>query len=159
MNMSKWKDFAEFVALIAVVGGLVAVVVELRQTRSALRAQAYQARALDSINANREWIVDPEQRILLDNYLNGTLKIEDASPDEFVQLRSYFTIRQLDLDNEHYHYQNGFLDPDFYETITKQGIKRNAPQWRAFGIHESRRQFAEEVDRILADPAVKSAQD
>jgi hypothetical protein len=73
------------------------------------------------------------------------------------QLRNHFYVRRTDLDNEHYQYQNGFLDPDFYETTTKREIKRNTPYWSAFGIPEPRRQFSEEVERILADPAVKSA--
>ena len=45
MKLSGWKDIAEIVALAAVVGGVFAVVIELRQTQSALRSQAYQTRA------------------------------------------------------------------------------------------------------------------
>jgi hypothetical protein len=66
-------------------------------------------------------------------------------------------MRRTDLDNEHYQYQNGFLDLDFYETTTKREIKAYAPHWRAFGVPEPRQQFSEEVERILADPAVKSS--
>ncbi len=156
MKTSSWKDYAELIALTAVVGGLIAVVIELRQTQSALRAQAYQTRALDAISANREWATNPEPGILFDEYLNGDLTIETASPEELVQLRSHFFSRRTDLDNEHYQYQNGFLDPDFYETTTKREIKAFAPHWRAFGVPEPRQQFTEEVDRILADPTVKS---
>jgi hypothetical protein len=65
--------------------------------------------------------------------------------------------RRTDLDNEHYQYQNGFLDPDFYHTTTEPEIKAFAPHWRVFGILEPRQQFTEEVDRILSDPAIKSA--
>jgi len=54
MKISPWKDLAELLALMAVVGGLVAVVFELRQTQSALSAQAYQTRALDVIDTMRE---------------------------------------------------------------------------------------------------------
>ena len=156
MNISKWKELAEFIALIAVVGGLIAVVIELRQTQSALRAQAYQTRALDAISATREWSRSPEQAMLFGDYLDGSLTTVAASPEELSRLRSHFYTRRTDLDNEHYQYQNGFLDPDFYETTTKREIKAYAPHWRAFGILEPRQQFTEEVDKILADPAVKS---
>jgi hypothetical protein len=54
MNITKWKDLAELVALIAVVGSLTAVAIELRQTQGALQAQAYQARAFDGIALNLE---------------------------------------------------------------------------------------------------------
>ncbi len=157
MNTSSWKDYAELIALTAVVGGLIAVVIELRQTQSALRAQAYQTRALDAISATREWGKNPQPAMLFSEYLEGSLTIETASPEELVQLRSHFFTRRTDLDNEHYQFQNGFLDPDFYETTTKREIKAYAPHWRAFGVPEPRQQFTEEVDRILADPTVKSA--
>ncbi len=49
MTISKWKDVAEIIALIAVIGSLVAVAVELRQTQAALQAEVYQSRAFDGI--------------------------------------------------------------------------------------------------------------
>ena len=157
MKLSGWKDLAELIALVAVVGGLVAVVIELRQTQSALRAQAYQTRALDVIESMREYSIYPEPTMLMRNYLDGNLTVDTASPKELSQLRILFYIRRTDLDNEHYQYENGFLDPDFYQTTTKREIKAYAPYWRAFGIPEPRQGFSEEVERILADPAVKSA--
>jgi hypothetical protein len=157
MKISGWKEFAELVALIAVVGGLLAVVIELRQTQAALSAQAYQTRALDVIDTMRELSANPGQMILLNKYLAGDLAVDTASPEELGQLRSHFYLRRTDLDNEHYQYQNGFLDADFYETTTLREIKAYAPHWRRFGIPEPRRQFTEEVDRILADPSIQSA--
>lgn len=156
MKISGWKDLAELVALVAVIGGLVAVVIELRQTQSALSAQAYQSRALDVINTMHEVSANPELAILVNDYLDGDLTVDAASTKELIQLRNHFYLRRTDLDNEHYQYQNGFLDPDFYETTTRREIKAYAPHWRAFGIPEPRQRFSEEVERILADPAVKS---
>ena len=157
MKLSGWKDLAELIALMAVVGGLVAVVIELRQTQSALRAQAYQTRALDVIDTMRELATDPVPAMLMRDYLDGNLTVDSASPEELSQLRILFYMRRTDLDNEHYQFQNGFLDQDFYRTTTVREIKAYAPYWRAFGIPEPRQSFTEEVERILADPAVKSA--
>ena len=159
MKLSGWKDIAEIVALAAVVGGLIVIVVELRQTQSALRAQAYQSRAIDVINAMRTYSANPELEMLLTNVFTKQLDVESASPTEQSRLRSHFYLKRTDLDNEHYQFQNGFLDPDFYHTTTEREIKAFAPYWRAFGIPEPRQQFAEEVDRILADPTIKSALD
>jgi len=159
MKLSGWKDIAEIVALVAVIGGLVAVVIELRQTQSALRAQAYQARALDVISTMRESSLYPELYVLLSDFLAAKLTVETASPLELSRLRSHFYIRRTDLDNEHFQYQNGFLDPDFYRTTTEREIKAFAPHWRGLGIPEPRQQFIEEVDRILADPSIRSALD
>jgi hypothetical protein len=159
LKLSGWKDIVEIVALAAVVGGLVAIVIELRQTQSALRAQAYQTRALEVISAMREYSANPELEILLRDFLGNRLTVETASPQELSQLRSHFYFRRTDLDNEHYQFQNGFLDPDFYHTTTEPEIKALAPYWRAFGIQEPRLQFTEEVDRILSDPTIKSTLD
>ncbi len=159
MKISRWKDTAELIALVAVIGSLIAVVMELRQTQSALRAQAYQSRALDVIAAMRVRSANPELDLLIKKFVSNELDIESATPEERSRIESHFYIRRTDLDNEHYHFQNGFLDPDFYRTTTEREIKAFAPFWRVLGIAEPRQQFTEEVDRILADPLIKSALD
>jgi hypothetical protein len=159
MKISRWKDTAELIALVAVIGGLIAVVMELRQTQSALRAQAYQSRALDVIAAKQVSSANPELDLLIRKFHSNGLDIESATPEEWSRIRSHFYMRRTDLDNEHYQFQNGFLDPDFYRTTTEPEIKAIAPFWRALEIAEPRQKFAEEVDRILADPLIKSASD
>ena len=159
MKISRWKDTAELIALVAVIGGLIAVVMELRQTQSALRAQAYQSRALDVIAAMRVRYANPELDLLIKKFYSNELDIESATPEERSLISSHFYIKRTDLDNEHYQFQNGFLDPDFYRTTTEREIKAFAPFWRALGIAEPRQQFTEEVDKILADPSIKSALD
>jgi len=157
MKISRWKDTAELIALVAVIGGLIAVVMELRQTQSALRAQAYQSRALDVIAAMRVSSANPELDLLIKKVYSNEMDIESLTPEERSQIGSHFYTKRTDLDNEHYQFQNGFLDPDFYRTTTEREIKAFAPFWRALGIAEPRQQFTEEVDRILADPSIKSA--
>ncbi len=159
MNISRWKDTAELIALVAVIGGLIAVVMELRQTQTALRAQAYQSRALDVIAAMRVSSANPELDLLIKKFYSNEMDIESATPEEESRIKDYFYMRRTDLDNEHYQFHNGFLDPDFYRTTTEREIKAFAPFWRALGIAEPRQQFTEEVDRILADPLIKSALD
>ena len=159
MKTSSWKETAELLALVAVIGGLIAVVMELRQTQSALRAQAYQSRALDVIGAKQVSSANPELDLLIKKVYSSELVIESVTPEERSQISSHFYMRRTDLDNEHYQFQNGFLDPDFYRTTTEREIKAYAPFWRALGINEPRQQFTEEVDRILADPSIKSALD
>ncbi len=159
MKTSSWKETAELLALVAVIGGLIAVVMELRQTQSALRAQAYQTRALDVISFKVVSSANPELDLLIRKVYSNELDIESATPEERSQINSHFYIRRTDLDNEHYQFQNGFLDPDFYRTTTEREIRAFAPFWRALGISEPRQQFTEEVDRILVDPSIKSALD
>jgi hypothetical protein len=141
LNFARWKDFAELVALIAVVGGLVAVIIELRQTQSALRAQAYQTRAFQVNELARER--NPEHATIIRDFRTGKITIDTASPEELTIVRINLQIMRTGLDNEHYQYQNGFLDPDFYNTSTMPNIKAFAPYWRKLGVREYRQQFTD----------------
>ena len=87
----------------------------------------YQTRALDVISAMREYSANAELEILLHDFFGNELTVETASPQELSRLRSHLYLRRRDLDNEHYQYQNGFLDPDFYHTTTDPEIKAFAP--------------------------------
>jgi hypothetical protein len=57
---------------------------------------------------------------------------------------------KTDVDNEHYQYQQGFLDPGFYEGVTIPMIQHYGPLWREIGVGEGRAEFRREVDLILA---------
>ena len=147
MNLQRLKDIAELIALAAVIGTLAAVVVELRQTQSALQAQTYQDRALDAIEWHFDVAMNPQLNVLfLEN-----LDPDDLSVEEYTVAFNMLIATMIDLDNEHYQYQNGFLDEDFYLGDTVRGIKEMGPLWRKFGLHESRKEFRAEVDRILSE--------
>ena len=151
MNIAKLKDWAEFVALVAVVGSLIAVVLELRQTQGALQAQAFQARAFDGIAWNIE-LANNEELDRLDTLIyESEFDPNSLSIEERRKVIRILTITRIDLDNEHYQYQMGFLDPGFYEGETVEWIRVVPPIWRAFGLGEPRLDFRREVDRILSE--------
>ena len=155
MQTSKWKDIAEIVALFAVVASLIAVVFELRQTQSALRAQAYQSRAFQAYD-NHWYMVDrPELLLLFERSLEPGFDLDSVNEAEAQQLFRFYYAILTDVDNEHYQYMNGFLDEDFYNTMTVNDIKVFAPLWRELGISAGRQAFRDEVDRILADDSIE----
>lgn len=151
MDFAKWKDAAELVALVAVVLSLVAVVIELRQTQAALQAEAYQSRALDGISTNLALAEDDDLGRLEELVYSPDLDSAELSAEERRKLSRILNIIRIDLDNEHYQYQKGLLDPGFYHGETVEWIRVAAPVWRAFGQIEPRPEFAEEVDRILTE--------
>jgi hypothetical protein len=151
MNIAKFRDMAEFVALLAVVGTLIAVVIELQQTQGALQAQAYQARAFDGIDINFEFLGDDELARLDELIHSPGFDPESLRGEERRKVRRLLTIIRIDLDNEHYQYQMGFLDPGFYDGETEEWIRAIAPVWRAAGLSEPRPAFRQEVDRILSE--------
>lgn len=151
MNIAKWKDLAELVALVAVVGSLLAVVIELRQTQQALQAQAYQTRALDGIATNLAFAQNDELARLEELIYAPDIDPAKLSPEERRKVSRILSVIRIDLDNEHYQYQKGLLDPGFYHGESVEWIRVAAPVWRAFGQVEPRPDFREEVERILAE--------
>ena len=154
MSLEKLKDWFEIIALLGVIGSLIAVVVELRQTQTALQAQAYQARAFDGIAWNAELAKDESLRSMNERLYEPGFDPATLTPAELSLAKHLMTITRIDLDNEHYQYQNGLLDPGFYNGETIIWIKAAAPIWRALGELAPRSEFREEVDRILADDTI-----
>ena len=149
MQIKQWRESAELIALIAVVGSLIAVVYELRQTQEALRSQTYQERAFDAIDMHFEIAANPG--LTPRGFYTGEVSIEELPADEYESVVSLYTAMMIDLDNEHYQYQIGFLDEEFYANDTVSGIIQFAPTWRRLGMQEARQDFRAEVDRILTE--------
>ena len=144
--MNSWKETFELIALVAVVGSLVTVAAELRQTQAALEAQTYQERAFDAIDFQLAIATNPELNLIfLEEFDRDSLSAEQYT----VAINMLYAI-MIDADNEHYQYQRGFLEEDFYLADTVPKIMKWAPVWRDFDVVESRRDFTEEVDRLLA---------
>jgi hypothetical protein len=154
MSIDRWKDWFELIALVAVIGSLIAVVVELRQTQTAMRAQAYQARAFDGIEWNMELAKDESLRSMQARLDSADFDPATLSQSELSLAKRLMTIVRIDLDNEHFQYQSGLLDPGFYYGETVNWIKHAAPIWRALGDISPRPEFRAEVDRILADDSI-----
>jgi hypothetical protein len=161
MLMKKLKDRLETLALIAVIPSLILVAYELQQTRKAMQAQTYQTRAIDAIGRFMQMAERPQDLALFEKVeqLNGDLaSLSDA---EISKLFQYVLATRADADNEHYQFENGFLDEDFYYTTTVADIRVSAPIWRKLGIGELRQSFKLEVDRILSEtkPSVLAPSD
>jgi hypothetical protein len=56
--------------------------------------------------------------------------------------------QQTHWDNMHYQFQQGYLDPEYYEDAFKDRVVRLAPTWRALGLGSGRRSFFAEIDRL-----------
>ena len=152
MQKTHWKDIAEVVGIAAIVASLVFVGLELRQTQNALMASTYQARAFDAMNAERA-IADSEYigPILAKVDFDDEESLDGLSKEEFWRLRRYYNARMIDLDNEYYQYQSGYLGDKFFEGQFKGSVSRNAKRWRRLGVTEMRPDFRELVDERLAE--------
>ena len=153
MKTTNWKDVAETVGIAAILVSLIIIVMELRQTQSALIASTYQSRALDGVRvegakADSEVLGPLLARVDLDD----PESLATLNELERFRLRSYFVSRLIDLDNEYYQYQKGFIDDEYFESWFKDQLKRNARAWRSIGLTERRPSFKQFVDELLAEP-------
>ena len=153
MTKPGWRETVELIGILAIVASLIALVMELRQTQSAMLSQTYQARAIDAIGelldvADSEYLAP----ILTKTNLGADFEaVANLSAGDHLRLSQYLRARMIDWDNEHYQYQNGFMDADFFEATTTQSVKKWAPVWRAIGLTEGRNEFRKYVDRVLAE--------
>jgi hypothetical protein len=152
MIIQKWREIAELVALTAVVGSLAAVVIELRQTQEAIRSQTYQERAFQGIAFNLEVAQSP--LVESSHIFSVDLDPDTLSESDYYKTFHFYMAVRIDVDNEYYQYQKGFLDDGHYLGVTVPEIRRFAPTWRKFGIKELRSDFRAEVDRVLAEESI-----
>lgn len=153
MIKPSWRETAELIGILAIIASLIALVMELRQTQSALSAQTYQARAIDAIG-ELLFIADSEYLapiLTATNFGADYEAVANLDAGDRLRLSQYLHARMIDWDNEHYQYQNGYMDADFFEATTTQSVKKWAPVWRAIGLTEGRDEFRKYVDRVLAE--------
>ena len=148
-------DLGQLVTILAnigVIAGIVFLALELRQTQRSMAAQAYQARAFDAIAWQFELAQDADQRrIWLSSRTDDDFDVNSLTGADYEIVKVLYTAKRTDVDNEHYQYQNGFLDPGFYNSNTVPDIASSAPIWRALGLDDGRPEFHLEVERILKE--------
>lgn len=153
MTKPGWKETAELVGIVAIVASLIALVMELRQTQSAMLSETYQARAIDATGelvgtADSEYLAPILAKT---NYGADYDAVASLNAVDHLRLFQFLRARMIDWDNEHYQFQNGFMDADFFAATTTRSVKEWAPRWRAIGLTEGREEFRVYVDRVLAE--------
>jgi hypothetical protein len=156
LKTTSWKEIAELIGIAAIVGSLVFVGLELRQTQTSLMASTYQARAFDAIST---------QRVLADSEYIGPLlakididdkqSLDSLSEEELWRLQRHYMGRMIDIDNEYFQYQSGFLDEKYYEDRLKPSLIRNAKRWRRLGLSETRPELQKLADELLAEDSAE----
>ena len=155
MKRPSLKDATELLGVIAIVMSLMAVTYELRQTQSALIASTYQARATDA-TVELNFIADSEfllPILIATDYGADTYAVASLTTEDRGRLFNWLRARMIDWDNEYYQYTKGYLTDDFFQTTTKPSVEKYASRWRALGIGESRSEFSDFVDSVLAEQA------
>ena len=148
-------NFGEFFGAIAVVGTLIFLAIQVRQSKEATEANTRsmdEGRRLALAQAYENRTIT-----LLDNLrdIRGSRYVKQFNPrdDPEDQIRTEVSLRWWAnyLDNIHYQYQQGFIDQEYYQSQFQDAVRNFAPRWRAARVNEPRPSFRQEVERILAE--------
>ena len=73
------------------------------------------------------------------------------SAEELGIFKQWQIAQQTHWDNMFYQYQQGFIDPEYYENEFRVRVRRLAPVWAELGILGGRPSFLREIESILHD--------
>ena len=161
MTWQDWGSIGEVVGAIAVVVTLIYLAKQIKQNTHAMEegrrlalAQTYQMRS-DALQAMLVQAADSEHigpiiiKLTEKGYPEDVAALQDLDEAELRRFRMWQIAQQTHWDNMHYQYQQGYLDPEYYEDAFKERVVRLAPTWRALGLTGGRRSFFAEIDRLM----------
>lgn len=157
-------NLGEFVGAVAVVVTLFYLAVQVRQSKHATEAntrsieesrqltlaQTYFGRAALLFQTNAAIANGLLGEIIPKALSDG---VEKLSQVDRGRLRHYCWAQRSYFDSVHYQYQRGYIDPEFYNSQFKAGMKIWGPLWLDLGLDlsELRPEFAQELQRTLSD--------
>lgn len=149
MKRFNWRDLTEIVGFVSIVGGLVFVGLQLRQSQEIAIASQYQERASTAVEyyssqmQNERALINQAEKIA-SAVNSGTVSpalnslVENHTPEFvgmwFYQRRVFFVM----LDNFHFQYRSGFMAEESWDAFRRQlrdelSDEATAAYYRDFG--------------------------
>jgi len=159
MSIIELGALGEFLGAIGVIATLIYLAMQIRQNTRAMEesrrlalAQTYQMRA----DALQDMVVSAANsevgaiivKLTDAGYPHNVEVLDQLTPEELGRFRLWQIAQQTHWDNMHFQYQQGFLDPEYYEEAFAERVVRLAPTWRALHLTGGRRSFFAEVERL-----------
>ena len=114
MNLQKWSAIAEILSSIAVLATLVFLVMELRQTKDAVRANTYQGMAAMTLEFNSLFLADPG----VSEFMIRTASEDyELDPSEALRLRAFISSTYRFIDNVYFQYEIGTITEQRMESL------------------------------------------
>jgi hypothetical protein len=163
MTIMELGALGELLGAIGVIASLIYLAVQVRQNTRSMNeskrlalAQTYQIRAdaLQSmlVQAAASQTIGPLLVKLTQlGYPGDVTALERLSAQERGIFKQWQIAQHIHWDNMYYQYQQGFLDPEYYEDEFKVRVRRLAPTWRALGLLGGRSSFKQEITRLLRE--------
>lgn len=161
MDIMELGALGELLGAVGVMATLIYLAVQIKQNTQAMKenrklalAQTYQMRA-DALQsmlvcaATSQTIGPLLVKLTSLGYPTDISALERITPEERGIFKQWQIAQKTHWDNMHFQYQQGFLDPEYYEDEFKVRVRRLAPAWAALGLSGGRRSFEKEVERLL----------
>ncbi len=164
MTLMELGALGEFLGAIGVIVTLAYLAVQIRQNTRAMEegkrlalAQTYQMRA-DALQNMMVTAADSENigpiiiKLTELGYPEDVSSLNELTVEERGRFRLWHIAQQTHWDNMFYQFQQGFLDPEYYDDEFRERVSRLAPIWAALGLTSGRSSFKHEVAPNLEDP-------
>lgn len=151
MTIFELGALGEFFGSILLFISLIYLAIQIRQNTKATQAEIYQHRGQGAAEFFLRQASDNEMSELISRVIQeGMESLEQLTPQELRTFRLYQLASLARMDNNHYQYEQGFLDPEYYEEVLVPVIAMNALFWQRLelGIRPA---FQREIDRILEE--------
>ena len=143
LNLQKWSAIAEILSSVAVLATLVFLVLEIRQTSDALRANTYQGMAAMTLEFNGLFLANPE---LAKFIVRTASKDHELEAHEAVRLRAFISAQYRYIDNTFFQYKIGTISERRMESLLYPVVLNFQRRGRM------RTEWEEGEDRLLLDP-------
>ena len=163
MTIMELGALGELLGAIGVIITLIYLAVQIKQNTHSINenkrlalAQTYQMRA----DALQGMLVEAASSPTLGplivkltklGYPTDLSSLNRISEEERGIFKQWQIAQHTHWDNMFYQYQQGFIDPEYYESEFRVRVRRLAPVWKELGLVGGRPSFKSEVESILRD--------
>ncbi len=164
MSIIELGALGEFLGSIGVIATLIYLAIQIRQNthsmdegRKLALAQTFQSRTEmrlqgSHLMADSDYLPEIDVKLRDAGYPADTEAVKALTPVERRRMGAWENAQAAMLENLHYQFRQGLLEPDHYREVTVPVIRSNVPAWRALGIERGfSSRFQAEIERILAE--------
>jgi len=143
LNLQRWSAIAEILSSIAVLATLVFLVLEMRQTKDAVKANTYQGMAAMTLEFNALFLANPEVSEFI---LRTASEDHELEPVEAVRLRAFISSTYRFIDNVYFQYEIGTISERRMESLLYPIVLNFRRRGRL------RNEWEEGQDKLLLSP-------
>ena len=158
MSIQELGALGEFIGSIAVLVTLVYLAIQIRQNTRTIEESQRMSRVEAMVTRNTNMENALIASALSEDISDIEMRARTGSFDSLSDLEKYRLwrlehARIVRVEAQHFQWENGYLDDDYYETQFREVIRRNVDLWTKLGIDYGRPSFREAIAKVLRDDA------